>query len=66
MDPHSQGSDGIAHQSVRHTGGERSAVFRPRPLANCRQEGVYLNRSELRPRPGFNPCVTYPASDEIR
>ena len=33
-----QGSDGIAYQSVRHTGGECAAVFRPRLLANCRQE----------------------------
>lgn len=34
----SQGSDGIAYQSVRHSGGECAAVFRPRLLANCRQE----------------------------
>ena len=34
----SQGSDGIAYQSVRHPGGECAAVFRPRLLANCRQE----------------------------
>lgn len=33
-----QGSDGIAYQSVRHDGGECAAVFRPRLLANCRQE----------------------------
>ena len=34
----SQGSDGITYQSVRHAGGECAAVFRPRLLANCRQE----------------------------
>ncbi len=33
-----QGSDGIAYQSVRRAGGECAAVFRPRLLANCRQE----------------------------
>lgn len=33
-----QGSDGIAYQSVRYSGGECAAVFRPRLLANCRQE----------------------------
>lgn len=33
----SQGSDGIAYQSVRHAGGECAAVFRPRLLTNCRQ-----------------------------
>jgi hypothetical protein len=33
-----QGSDGIVYQSVRHAGGECAAVFRPRLLANCRQE----------------------------
>lgn len=33
-----QGSDGVAYQSVRHAGGECAAVFRPRLLANCRQE----------------------------
>lgn len=32
------GSDGIAYLSVRHDGGECVAVFRPRLLANCRQE----------------------------
>lgn len=32
------GSDGIAYDSVRHPGGECAAVFRPRLLANCRQE----------------------------
>ena len=34
----SQGSDGIAYQSVRHPSGECAAVFRPRLLTNCRQE----------------------------
>lgn len=34
----SQGSDGIAYQSVRHSGGECAAVFHPRLLTNCRQE----------------------------
>jgi len=33
-----QGSNGIAYLSVRHEGGECVAVFRPRLLANCRQE----------------------------
>ncbi|MCW1432217.1 RES family NAD+ phosphorylase [Novosphingobium sp. JCM 18896] len=32
------GSDGIVYASVRHGGGECAAVFRPRLLANCRQE----------------------------
>ena len=32
------GSDGIVYDSVRHDGGECVAVFRPRVLANCRQE----------------------------
>lgn len=32
------GSDGIAYDSVRHTGHECAAVFRPRLLSNCRQE----------------------------
>ncbi|MEW9856545.1 RES family NAD+ phosphorylase [Novosphingobium sp. M1R2S20] len=32
------GSNGIVYQSVRHAGGECAAVFRPRLLANCRQE----------------------------
>lgn len=32
------GSDGIVYQSVRLAGGECAAVFRPRLLANCRQE----------------------------
>lgn len=32
------GSDGIVYDSVRHEGGECAAVFRPRLLANCRQE----------------------------
>ncbi len=32
------GSGGIAYDSVRHAGGECAAVFRPRLLANCRQE----------------------------
>lgn len=31
-------SDGIVYDSVRHTGGECVAVFRPRLLSNCRQE----------------------------
>ena len=34
----SEGSDGMAYQSVRHSGGECAAVFRPRLFANCRQE----------------------------
>lgn len=34
----SQGSDGIAYQSVRRLGGECATVFRPRLLANSRQE----------------------------
>ena len=33
-----KGSDGIAYDSVRREGGECAAVFRPRVLANCRQE----------------------------
>lgn len=33
-----EGSNGIAYDSVRHTGGECVAVFRPRLLSNCRQE----------------------------
>lgn len=33
-----QGSDGIIYQSVRHPGSECAALFRPRLLANCRQE----------------------------
>lgn len=33
-----EGSDGIVYQSVRDEGGECAAVFRPRLLANCRQE----------------------------
>ncbi|MDH3474295.1 MAG: RES family NAD+ phosphorylase, partial [Rhodospirillales bacterium] len=33
-----QGSDGIVYDSVRRAGGECAAVFRPRLLANCRQE----------------------------
>lgn len=33
-----EGSNGIAYNSVRHDGGECAAVFRPRPLSNCRQE----------------------------
>ena len=33
-----QGADGIAYASVRQQGGECAAVFRPRLLANCRQE----------------------------
>ena len=37
-DLRAQGSEGIAYQSVRHVGGECAAVFRPRLLANCRQE----------------------------
>lgn len=32
------GSDGICYHSVRHPGGECAAAFRPRLLANCRQE----------------------------
>ncbi len=32
------GSNGIVYQSVRDDGGECAAVFRPRLLANCRQE----------------------------
>lgn len=32
------GSSGIAHDSVRHAGGECAAVFRPPVLSNCRQE----------------------------
>jgi hypothetical protein len=32
------GSDGIVYHSVRHAGGECAAVFRPRLLADCRQE----------------------------
>jgi hypothetical protein len=32
------GSDGILYRSVRHEGGECAAAFRPRLLANCRQE----------------------------
>lgn len=32
------GSNGIAYDSVRHAGGECAAVFRPRLLANGRQE----------------------------
>jgi hypothetical protein len=32
------GSNGIVYLSVRHDGGECAAVFRPRLLANCRQE----------------------------
>src|SRR3546814_10404176 len=32
------GSDGIRYRSVRHEGGECAAAFRPRLLANCRQE----------------------------
>lgn len=32
------GSDGILYHSVRHQGGECAAAFRPRVLANCRQE----------------------------
>lgn len=32
------GSNGIAYMSVRHEGSECAAVFRPRLLANCRQE----------------------------
>lgn len=37
-DLRAQGSDGIAYQSVRDSGGECAAVFRPRLLSNCRQE----------------------------
>lgn len=33
-----QGSDGLVYQSVRDADGECAAVFRPRLLANCRQE----------------------------
>lgn len=33
-----EGSNGIVYQSIRHAGGECAAVFRPRLLANCRQE----------------------------
>lgn len=33
-----QGADGIAYDSLRRAGGECAAVFRPRLLANCRQE----------------------------
>lgn len=32
------GSNGIVYLSVRHVGGECAAVFRPRLVANCRQE----------------------------
>lgn len=32
------GSNGIAYDSVRRTGGQCAAVFRPRLLSNCRQE----------------------------
>jgi hypothetical protein len=32
------GADGIVYDSVRRDGGECAAVFRPRVLANCRQE----------------------------
>jgi len=32
------GSDGIVYESVRDSGGECAAVFRPRLLSNCRQE----------------------------
>lgn len=32
------GSDGIRYRSVRHEGGECAAAFRPRLVANCRQE----------------------------
>jgi len=32
------GSDGIVYRSVRDPGGECAAVFRPRLIANCRQE----------------------------
>ena len=31
-------SDGIVYESVRDSGGECAAVFRPRLLSNCRQE----------------------------
>ena len=34
----SDGSNGIVYDSVRHAGGECTAVFRPRVLSNCRQE----------------------------
>lgn len=33
-----RGSNGIAYHSVRHAGGECAALFRPRLLANCRQD----------------------------
>lgn len=33
-----EGADGIAYDSVRRTGGECVAVFRPRLLSHCRQE----------------------------
>jgi hypothetical protein len=33
-----QNSWGIVYDSVRHTGGECAAVFRPPALHNCRQE----------------------------
>jgi hypothetical protein len=32
------GSDGIVYRSVRDQAGQCAAVFRPRPLSNCRQE----------------------------
>ena len=35
---HQDGSDGIAYDSVRWTGGECAAVFRPRLLSNVRKE----------------------------
>jgi hypothetical protein len=33
-----EGADGIVYDSVRRSGGECAAVFRPRLLSNCRQE----------------------------
>jgi|SRR6185437_4330458 len=37
----SSGSNGIVYDSVRHTGGECLAVYRPRLIQNCRQ-GMHL------------------------
>lgn len=37
-DLRSEGSNGIAYESLRHNGGECAAVFRPCLLSNCRQE----------------------------
>jgi hypothetical protein len=45
------GSNGVVYRSVRHTGGECLACFRPRLVTNVRVGGHYEFRWEGRPEP---------------